>query len=94
LSNIIKHAQATRVRVLIKRVEGDVTLTIEDNGRGFNPEGTAQETTNKREAGGFGLIGIRERAHTLGGRTLVHSEQGKGTTVLIKFNLKGNGDGS
>lgn len=87
LSNIIKHAQASEARVAIKRDAGEVSLTIEDNGRGLSPpEGQATEAAGKR--GGFGLIGIRERAHTLGGKTLFHSEQGKGTTVLIKFNLK------
>jgi ligand-binding sensor domain-containing protein/signal transduction histidine kinase len=95
LSNILKHAQASRVRVLIKRVEGEVSLLIEDNGRGFNPaDSAAAETSNKRGAGGFGLIGIRERANTLGGKTVVHSEPGKGTTVLIKFNLKDTGNGT
>lgn len=94
VSNIIKHAQATQARVMIKRGGREVSLTIEDNGRGFNPaEASAAETNNRRGAGGFGLIGIRERAYTLGGKTTFHSEQGKGTTVLIRFNLKDSGNG-
>lgn len=93
LSNIIKHAQATEARVLIKKGDGEVSLTVEDNGRGFSAaDAQAAEGGARRGAGGFGLIGIRERAHTLGGKTIFHSEQGKGTSILIKFNLKDIGD--
>jgi signal transduction histidine kinase/ligand-binding sensor domain-containing protein len=92
ISNIIRHAEAREVRVLIKRLETEVSLTIQDDGQGFNAsEGLASDAQGRRE--GLGLIGIRERAHILGGRTVIHSGPGRGTTIMVKFNLKGSTDG-
>ncbi|MCA1557965.1 MAG: sensor histidine kinase, partial [Acidobacteria bacterium] len=89
----IKHAGASEVRILIKRDDAELSLTIQDNGRGFNiSEGLTGEAQTRRE--GLGMIGIRERAAILGGRALINSEPGRGTTVLVKFNLKGTGNGA
>jgi signal transduction histidine kinase/ligand-binding sensor domain-containing protein len=93
ISNIIKHAEASEARILIKREDAEVSLTIQDDGRGFSiSEGSTSEVQVRRE--GLGMIGIRERAHILGGRALINSEPGRGTTVLVKFNLKGASDGA
>jgi signal transduction histidine kinase len=84
LGNIMKHAQATEVSVRIKRRVENVTLTIEDNGRGFTPD----ERSPQPSRSGFGLTGMGERARLLGGELKVRSIQGKGTTVLFEIPLK------
>src|ERR687887_208025 len=60
LTNVIKHAHATRVSVLLTRKNGSVAAVVEDDGRGFDPAAVPD--------GGFGLVGMRERVAALGGR--------------------------
>lgn len=79
LNNVVKHAEATEVRVLIERDEQAITIKIKDNGKGFNPN------LPDRKKSGFGLIGIGERARMLGGTFSIESENGIGTTVLINL---------
>lgn len=71
LSNVVQHAQATRVTVRLRFTDDEVTLTVEDNGIGFDvperPEGLAR-------AGHFGLLGMQERAALVGGRLTLESE--------------------
>src|SRR5262249_28452519 len=66
VTNIVKPAGATEASVLIHRDNGQVTITIRDNGKGFVPGSTT-------EGGGFGLIGIAERARLFGGEPRIHS---------------------
>ena len=84
LGNIMKHAQATEVSVRVKRRVENVSLTIEDNGRGFTPD----ERSPAPSRSGFGLTGMGERASLLGGELKVRSIPGKGTTVLFEIPLK------
>jgi signal transduction histidine kinase len=84
LGNIMKHAQATEVSIRVKRRVEDLTLTIEDNGRGFTPD----ERSPAPSRSGFGLTGMGERASLLGGQLKVRSIPGKGTTVLFEIPLK------
>src|SRR5262249_1976039 len=86
INNIVKHADATEATVKITRTDGIIEVAIQDNGKGFNPE-TASG------AGGFGLMGIIERARILGGEAIFRSSPGSGATVDIKLRLKGIGDG-
>jgi signal transduction histidine kinase/ligand-binding sensor domain-containing protein len=86
LGNVMKHAQATEVRVLAKRSPQNLTLTIEDDGRGFAPDGR----THPSSRSGFGLTGMAERAHLLGGEFKVRSTQGRGTTVTVEIPLNGS----
>lgn len=72
LTNVRRHAQATKVRVTIYEKEQKLYLLITDNGRGF-------EVAQKINA--LGLIGIRERCMAVNGTLTVESEQGQGTTV-------------
>jgi signal transduction histidine kinase len=78
VNNIIKHAAATEASVLIHRSAHGLTMTIEDNGRGFAPN------PKKPAKGGFGLIGLEERVRILGGTLQIRSEPDNGTTVIIK----------
>jgi signal transduction histidine kinase len=72
LTNVVKHAHATRVSVLLTRKDGAVTAVVEDDGRGFDP--------SVGREGGFGLDGMRERLALLGGRLEIESGE-SGTTV-------------
>jgi signal transduction histidine kinase len=74
LNNTVKHAGATRVNVRISELDADGLLTIEiqDDGRGFDPDAGSE---------GFGLLGMRERVASVGGTVSVTSEPGAGTLV-------------
>jgi signal transduction histidine kinase len=61
----------------VRQSDGALSLTIEDDGSGFNPQRTR----------GMGLLGIEERVRQLGGRLEVRSEPGKGTTVQVSLPL-------
>jgi len=84
LNNIIKHAKAGKVAVLLKLHEGFLALTVKDDGQGFVP---GEARTNARRDG-FGLAGIVERARLLGGESLIESAPGCGTTVSVRLPLK------
>lgn len=78
LSNIVRHANATQVKIRFHFTNGDVVLEIEDNGVGFEvPKNWIQMV---RE-GHLGLVGARERADAVNGRLEVESEPGKGTIL-------------
>lgn len=76
LTNVCKHARASRVDVLLDFQPSQVCLEVRDNGVG------AADTT-----GGFGLLGIRERIQLLGGRVEVRTGEGKGFCLLVKVPL-------
>jgi signal transduction histidine kinase len=77
LTNITKHAGATRIRVALGR-EGDeaVRVLIEDDGRGMDPNAKRM---------GLGLVGLRERVEALRGRLELVSEAGRGTQVSVQL---------
>jgi signal transduction histidine kinase len=79
LQNILKHAAATRVEVVLRLGTGELELTVRDNGRGMNagPEPTF----------GNGLANMRERATELQGSIELKSQAGKGTTVHVRVPL-------
>jgi len=77
LGNAVKHAQATEIQVGIRREDGTVALTVRDNGRGFAPAPASAAPG----AGGFGLVGMAERARILRGGLTIHSAPGEGTTI-------------
>jgi signal transduction histidine kinase len=79
LTNVVKHAGASIVRLSLGLRERSVVLTIEDDGRGFS---RAQE----RE-GGFGLVGMRERIASLNGALDIESAPGAGTRLTIEIPL-------
>lgn len=79
MNNVIKHSGATEALVKIKRTESRVSITIEDNGNGF-------ETENVK-SGGFGLIGLRERTGLLNGEYSIESKIGQGTSIQIEIRL-------
>jgi ligand-binding sensor domain-containing protein/signal transduction histidine kinase len=85
LNNIIKHSAATEARLTIKRAPQAIEMMIEDNGRGFD---TAAPKSTAQGAGGFGLIGMAERARILGSLAQIDSTPGQGTRIRLKLNLR------
>jgi signal transduction histidine kinase/ligand-binding sensor domain-containing protein len=83
VNNILKHSQATEAGVTIRRDPGWLRLTIRDNGKGFTP-GAANPDSPRA---GLGLIGVSERAQSLGGKHVIHSAPGQGTVISVKIAL-------
>jgi two-component system sensor histidine kinase UhpB len=80
LTNILRHAQATRVIVAMKVEDGMFVLTVADNGRGITPEEQL-----RRES--LGLLGMQERAHLVGGQVDISGQPGVGTSLRIRVPL-------
>jgi signal transduction histidine kinase/ligand-binding sensor domain-containing protein len=81
LNNIVKHSHATEAKIAAEPKDGALYLTISDNGKGL-PDGPP---TARRGPGGFGLIGINERASLLNGSVRIRSQAGLGTELAITF---------
>jgi signal transduction histidine kinase len=79
LNNVLKHAHASRVDVLVEARDGFVRLVIEDNGVGFDPS----ERDMVRDKG-IGLVGMHERASLIGGSLQIESQPGQGTAVYLE----------
>lgn len=85
LNNMLKHSQATEGWVLAANHSGTLRLTIGDNGRGFTPtEGRESQQDSK----GFGLLGIAERVRMLGGRVVIQSAPGHGSSMQISLGIQ------
>ena len=80
LTNIVRHAQATRVAVSLKKTRHRVVLQISDNGVGI-------EESQILDPRAFGLIGMRERAGFFGGEVKISGVPGKGTSVVVSIPL-------
>ncbi len=78
LTNILRHAQATRVDVTMVKEAGTLVLTIGDNGRGI----TEAEKSGQLS---IGLLGMRERAHLIGGEIDITGVEGEGTAVTVRL---------
>ncbi|MGH2585350.1 MAG: sensor histidine kinase [Dehalococcoidia bacterium] len=83
LNNVYKHAGATQVEVRVEETGGAVTVSVRDNGRGFDVE-TARSGAKRHRR--FGLSGMQERAQFLGASLTVESASGSGTTVRLHLN--------
>ena len=79
LTNVARHACATKVDVILERNADSVLLIVEDNGVGFDQEDA------RDPADGFGLLGMHERAALVGATLQIESTSGKGTTVLLRL---------
>jgi PAS domain S-box-containing protein len=77
LTNVARHAGAQRVTVSLRGTERQLTLTIEDDGRGFDVEAPSDDVT-------CGLFGMEQRAHELGGQFTVTSANGRGTRITVR----------
>lgn len=80
LTNISRHADATRVSAQLKATAKKVQLIVKDNGRGI-------KSAEKNKPHSFGLLGIRERIANWNGEVKITGEEGKGTTIHVSIPL-------
>jgi len=78
LTNIVRHAKASKVRAHFRINKNGLELTVEDNGVGIEKEQILGEKS-------LGLMGMRERALTWGGKVTFRGEKGKGTTISVNI---------
>jgi signal transduction histidine kinase/streptogramin lyase len=89
LNNILKHAEASEAKVVVRRSGTQLQLSVSDNGKGFNIGGTYTEARK----GGFGLINISERVQLFSGKLEIESAPMKGATINIHIDTNGLCDG-
>jgi signal transduction histidine kinase len=83
-TNIVKHANANKIGVRIIKSNSQISIIVEDNGRGLN---LSKLSSPVRDRGGFGLFNIRERLEFLGGNLNIQSKPNKGTRVIMSIPL-------
>ena len=76
LMNVVRHAGASAVRIVMRETPGNMSVKVHDNGRGI----TGSELDDPAS---IGLLGMRERAELIGGQLLITAKRGKGTAILI-----------
>jgi signal transduction histidine kinase len=79
LTNVVKHAAASRVSILVVQKDTSVMAVVEDDGEGFDPRVIRTDA--------LGLVGMTERAALVGGKVAVESSPGSGTTVRVEVPL-------
>jgi signal transduction histidine kinase len=80
LANVVKHAGASRVSILLVHKNTSVTAVVEDDGLGFDPGATPDDV--------LGLVGMRERVGLVGGRLRIESAEGAGTTIAAEVPVR------
>ncbi|MCL4507306.1 MAG: histidine kinase [Chloroflexi bacterium] len=89
VANALRHAHPTKVSITLTGLqEGGIQLHVEDNGQGFLESVVPTDGRNKPAepgAGGFGFMGIRERASLIGASVAISSEPGKGTRIVVTY---------
>ncbi len=85
ITNVIRHAGARNVSVVLMKGANEARLLVEDDGQGFEPK----LSSNGRE-GSLGLMGMRERAQLLGGGLVIDSQPGRGTSVCASVFFQGD----
>jgi signal transduction histidine kinase len=88
LTNVLRHAKAKRVSVLLERRKDSISLIIEDDGAGFD---TATMFQAARSRGKLGLLGMRERIAMVGGTIEIESNPGAGTTIFARIPFEAGG---
>jgi PAS domain S-box-containing protein len=89
LTNVLKHSAARRVSVVLQRSPGQAVAVVEDDGRGFDVDSDPATGTAERR---LGLLGMRERVALVGGTLTVESDVGRGTTVIARVPILGDGE--
>jgi len=80
LTNVLRHSGASSVLIQMARTGGRLSIEIEDDGKGFEPDAVATPESSGR---GLGLLGIRERVELLGGSVTIDSTPGEKTRVAV-----------
>jgi signal transduction histidine kinase len=78
ITNVIRHAEASAVRITLDEADRTFVLSVKDNGRGIT-------LTEASDPVSIGLVGMRERARLLGGTLDISGKKGKGTTVIFRM---------
>ena len=81
LTNVARHARATRAEITLARDRDDLVVAVSDDGTGFSPSAP-------RKPNSFGLFGLRERASLMGGEATITSAPGQGTRVEVRLPLE------
>jgi signal transduction histidine kinase len=85
LTNVRKHAGAARADMVLHYGDGAVEVTVDDDGTGPADRDTATHATSGQATGGYGLIGLRERAAELGGRVQLRPGPDRGTRLSVEI---------
>jgi len=85
LTNVVRHARATEVKISIRQVDDSILMEIKDDGKAFDVNKTLQSRGNLR----LGIVGMKERIEMVGGNLSIESIPGIGTTLLTKIPLRG-----
>ncbi len=80
MTNILRHARASKVTILIEQEENEFVLEVTDNGRGIRQD----EAVGSHS---LGIVGMRERAHSIGGTLEITGQADKGTTIIFRVPL-------
>lgn len=81
LTNVTRHAEATKVKIALKKDKANLILSIEDNGIGISPK-------KLKDISSFGLKGMQERASFIGSKLIIRGDREKGTVITLKIPLK------
>jgi two-component system, NarL family, sensor histidine kinase UhpB len=88
LTNVLKHADAGKVSIVLEKKKQGLALVIEDDGVGFDPETVGRLAPGSGRPPGLGLSGMKERVALLGGTIAIESSQGKGSTIFVQIPLE------
>ncbi len=80
LTNVFRHAEATRIDIILEKENDELVLTVQDNGRGI----TADEKSDRLS---LGLLRMRERVNLIGGAIHIRGIEGKGTEITVRVSI-------
>ncbi len=84
LTNVARHAGAKHVDVRLESANGEIRLTVQDDGRGLDPQKAAAPPTGSGRPASMGMVGMRARARSAGGDVVVHSRPGEGVRIEVR----------
>jgi signal transduction histidine kinase len=85
ITNILRHAKATTIHVVLRQSDSYLNLCIKDDGIGFSPRETPATAAGRST---LGLLGMQERAQALGGQVTIQSSPDQGTEVRVQMPLR------
>jgi len=89
LTNVAKHAEATRVSLVIRDDERSISFRVEDNGSGFNVRQAFHRDASRM---GLGLVAMSERVRMLGGSIEIWSQEGEGARITFSVPIHSAGE--
>ncbi len=89
LQNAVKYSKASQINVQINYEENAVTLSVKDNGCGYNPSKSLDQNTESRRPKGLGIRSMEYRTNQIGGTFKIKTAIGNGTQVVVKIPIQG-----